>query len=174
MDGKSAIGALDDRAAFVTLTIRRCTVFGIIQVHAVELAENSIFNDCVHVARRQIGCMRYCYVPAGCRTPRRTACQPDLVAEAAHHSVKDPTDRAALISAERIRVAPAFCSRRYGMPDYAQLADDCALETRTGADDESEMGVFHDLYQPQRAANLLARLAEFTPAGADAGIINAT
>jgi hypothetical protein len=33
------------------------------------------------------------------------------------------------------------------------------------------MGVFHDLYQPQRAANLRARLDQFTPAGLEAGII---
>jgi hypothetical protein len=36
------------------------------------------------------------------------------------------------------------------------------------------MGVFHDLFQPQREANLRARLDEFTPAGMDAGIIFAT
>ena len=33
------------------------------------------------------------------------------------------------------------------------------------------MGVFHDLYQPQRLANLNARLEEYTPAGMDAEII---
>ena len=36
------------------------------------------------------------------------------------------------------------------------------------------MGVFHDLFQPQRAANLRARLDEYTPAGMDAGIIFAS
>jgi hypothetical protein len=36
------------------------------------------------------------------------------------------------------------------------------------------MGVFHDLFQPQRAANLRARLDEYMPAGMDAGIIYAT
>jgi hypothetical protein len=36
------------------------------------------------------------------------------------------------------------------------------------------MGAFHDLFQPQREANLLARLEEFTPAGMDVGIIHAT
>jgi len=40
-----------------------------------------------------------------------------------------------------------------------------------GLDDESELGVFHDLFQPQRAANLRARLDEHTPAGMDAGIV---
>jgi hypothetical protein len=33
------------------------------------------------------------------------------------------------------------------------------------------MGVFHDLFQPQREANLRARLAEFTPAGMNVGIV---
>ena len=33
------------------------------------------------------------------------------------------------------------------------------------------MGVFHDLYESQREANLRARLEEFTPAGVDAGLI---
>jgi hypothetical protein len=36
------------------------------------------------------------------------------------------------------------------------------------------MGAFHDLYQPQREANLLERLEEFVPAAMDAGVIFAT
>jgi hypothetical protein len=73
-----------------------------------------------------------------------------------------------------LRVEPEFNSTRYGTPTYCQLADTCAEEITRGADDESEVGAFHDLYQPQRADNLRARLEEFTPAGMDAGIINAT
>ena len=52
-------------------------------------------------------------------------------------------------------------------------SEDAGARTR-GADDEAEMGAFHDLYQPQRIANLRARLDEYTPAGIDAGIRNAT
>ncbi|HEY9420971.1 MAG TPA: hypothetical protein VIW92_06135, partial [Thermoanaerobaculia bacterium] len=69
------------------------------------------------------------------------------------------------------RVRPRFRSVRYGSPVYARLTDGCAEEIRRGADDQSEMGVFHHLYEPQRAANLRARLAEYTPAGADADLI---
>ena len=36
------------------------------------------------------------------------------------------------------------------------------------------MGVFHDLFEPQREANLRARLDEFTPAGAEAAVIFAS
>ena len=73
-----------------------------------------------------------------------------------------------------MRVEPQFNSTRYGTPTYCQLADACADEIRRGADDESEMGVFHDLYQPQRATNLRTRLDEYTPAGMEAGLIYAS
>ena len=174
MPGNSAICGIEDRPAHAAVTILRCTVFGIVDVHSVPLAENSIFNDCVHVARRQIGCMRFCYVPPGCRTPRRTSCQPDLVVAAVKAAVTDPVAQAADILVEQVRVRPVFGSIRYGRPDYAQLSADCAVEIVRGADDESEMGVFHDLFQPLREANLLARLEEFTPAGSDVGIIHVT
>jgi len=71
-------------------------------------------------------------------------------------------------------VRPRFDSVRYGTPVYGRLAESCAEEITRGADDESEMGAFHDVYAPQRAANLRARLDEYTVAGMDAGIIYAT
>jgi hypothetical protein len=36
------------------------------------------------------------------------------------------------------------------------------------------MGALHDLFEPQRAANLRARLDEYIPAGMDAGLIFVT
>jgi hypothetical protein len=149
--------------AWATLTVQRTTVFGIIDVNSIELASNSIFNNCVNVGRRQLGCMRFCYVPAGCRTPRRYHCQPDLVIQAAAG--------ANAIANEKLRVQPQFTSTRYGNPGYAQLGLQCAAEIVRGADDESEMGAFHDLFQPQRTANLIARLNDYTPAGMDVGLI---
>lgn len=68
-------------------------------------------------------------------------------------------------------MVPLFMSRRYGHATYAQLSLECAPEILRGADDESEMGAFHDLFQPQRAANLRVRLDEFIPAGMEAGIL---
>ena len=146
-------------------------MFGTVDVHAVELAENCIFLDCVNVARRQLGCMRFCYVPAGCRTPRRYHCQPDLVTQLVNKTVADTTQRPGLIAAEILRVRPQFTSIRYGAPAYAQLARTCAEEIKQGAGDESELGAFHDLYRPQREANLLQRLEEFVPAGMDVGLL---
>ena len=65
-------------------------------------------------------------------------------------------------------------SLRYGNPNYARLADATCREIAAGASDESAMGVYHDLFEPQRYANLAARLDEFAPAGSDAGILFAT
>lgn len=175
---REAVGAPGRPVAHAVLTIQRCTVFGIVQVHAIELAENSIFNDCLNVARRQLGCMRFCYVPPNCRTPRRYNCQPDLVSKpilddfAQGKITAQERDRRLVIAQQRVQ--PQFTDRRYGRPGYGQLAEMCADEIKRGADDESEMGVFHDLFQPQREANLRARLDEYTPAGTNAAIIIAS
>ena len=172
--GREAIGSPGYPVAHARVTIRRATVWGVVDVHAIELAENSIFMDCLNVARRQIGCMRFCYVPTGCRTPRRYHCQPDMVVETAKQADLDPAQQRAAVAGERQRVRPQFTSDCYGLPAYAQLSLECAEEIRRGASDESEMGAFHNLYQPQREAILAARLNEFTPAGLEAGIIFAS
>lgn len=171
---REALGAPGHPVAHARLTLERSTVFGQVQVHAVELAENSIFEGLLRVARRQIGCMRFCSYLPGSRTPRRFHCQPDLAEQAAVSGVTDPAERAAARERERRRVRPQFDSRRYGVPTYARLALSCAREIRRGADDESEMGVFHHLYEAQREANLRTRLDEYTPAGLDAGLIFAS
>jgi hypothetical protein len=166
-----ALYAPDNRHAHATLCAVRSTVFGAVRAHAVSLAENSIFSGVVRVARTQKGCVRFCYVTPGSRTPRRYNCQPDL-ALAAVKGRGEPAE--AERAREEMRVRPHFNSVRYGTPAYCQLAETCPEEIRRGADDESEMGVYHDLFQPQREANLRARLDEFTPAGVDAGVIFAT
>jgi hypothetical protein len=164
----------------VALTIARSTVFGQVHVHAIDLAENCIFDGLVRTGRRQRGCARFCYVPPGSRTPKRFECQPELAQQAAEAALRrattNPTrqqiDDARAGAAARVR--PFFDSVRYGTPAYCQLALSGPVEIARGADDESEMGVFHDLYQPQRAANLGARLDEYTPAGMEAGVVYAT
>ena len=175
---EEAVGAPGNRYAHAVLTVLRSTVFGVIQTHAIELAENSIFDGLIRVARRQLGCVRFCYVTPGSRTPRRYNCQPDLIEQGVESQFKagdiTAVERVSALARERLRVRPQFNSTLYGTPTYCQLAESCAKEITRGADDESEMGAFHDLFQPQRAANLRARLDQFTPAGMDAGIIYAS
>ena len=160
-DERAALGATNLPLAFATASFARCTIFGRIEAHAIACAENTIFSGVIRVARRQLGCIRYCYVPPGSRTPRRSHCQPDEV-------IRKPGADSEI---EAARVRPHFTSVRYGNPAYAQLSRHCAPEITRGADDESEMGAFHNLYQPQREANLAARLIEFSPAGMNAGIL---
>jgi hypothetical protein len=148
----------EGRLAYARATIARCTVVGEIALHAIELAENSLFTGPVRVARRQLGCVRYCYIPPGSRTPLRYACQPPPQAQ---------EDRSA-------RPALSFDSMRYGESEYLRLNESVADEIRRGADEESELGVYHDLYQPQRLDNLRTRLDEYTPAGMDTGIFYAS
>ncbi|MFI6879958.1 hypothetical protein ACIBL6_41605 [Streptomyces sp. NPDC050400] len=148
---RAALSAPDCRHAHAVLHLHRTTVIGEVHTHAVRIAENSVLTGRLHVARRGIGCLRFSYVPAGSRTPRRYRCRP----EGAH-------------------VRPLFTSERYGTPWYGQLADRCAEEIRRGAEDGAEMGAFHDLYRPQREDSLRARLTEYVPAGTDAGIFFVT
>lgn len=170
---RAAISASNLPFAFARLSIKRSTVLGEVHSHAISAAEDSIFMGFICVARRQIGCMRFCYVTLGSRTPRRYQCQPDGVLAAIDEAapIISAADLSALKHREVERVRPRFTSTRYGHPAYGQLACDCAEEIERGAEDESEMGGFHDLFQPQREANLRARIDEYTPAGMDVGII---
>lgn len=161
-----ALGSPDEAVAYVEASLRRCTVIGEVQVHSIRLAEDSIFTSVVRVLRRQSGCVRFCYVPPGSRTPQRFHCQPDLALAAA------TTDAGR--AQETLRVVPQFRSLRYTTPHYARLDDGCCEEIRSGASDESAMGVYHNLYEPQREANLVWRLEEYVPAETDAGILYAS
>jgi hypothetical protein len=174
---RDALKGPESLLAHALASFVRTTVFGEISTHALELAENSIFMGRMVVARRQHGCVRFCWVEPGSRTPRRYHCQPDLVEAAVRDKATKTTPKPVIdgrIEHERLRVRPRFATTRYGRPAYAQLARSCAGEIVRGADDESELGAFHDLFQPQRLANLRARLDEYTPAGSEAGIILAT
>lgn len=162
---RRALDAPERRAASVQLTVLRSTLIGSVHITDLSRAEDSVFDGQLHVTQRQYGCVRYCYVESGSNTPQRFACQPDA-ALVGH--------RDAEAVAIRARVRPIFNSLRYGTCDYCQLADACAVEISRGAHDGSEMGVFHDLYEPLRLANLQARLDEYVPAGSDVGIFSAT
>ncbi|HEY7403853.1 MAG TPA: hypothetical protein VIB39_10050 [Candidatus Angelobacter sp.] len=169
----TAISSDDEGIAPLIVQVARTTVYGAMRVQAIARAENSIFTGNVFVARRQQGCMRFCYVPPGSRTPARYHCQPDQADGQAEggKQLKKATNATRQREGEHWRVRPIFVSTRYGTPYYARLDAACAAEIRRGADDEAEMGAFHHLYEPQREDNLRTRLDEYTPAQFDAGII---
>ena len=97
--------------------------------------------------------MRFSHVPLGSITPRRHRCVPDKL---------------------NAGVTPHFTSLRYGDPGYCQLRRATDKVIREGADDGGEMGVLHDLFQPQREINLRIRLDEYLRFGLSAGIFYAS
>ncbi|MYN17577.1 hypothetical protein GTP81_12515 [Rugamonas sp. FT107W] len=177
-----AIAGTQGEIALALLTIARSTIIGEMAVHAIARADDSLFLGKVQVARRQAGCIRYCYLPANSRTPRRHRCQPDDAIAAARAKVDADTTltpaqrtaRKAIVSADTaLRVRPHFESLRYGSELYARLHPSTASEIASGAQDGSEMGVYHDLFEPQRLALLNARLAEYVPATFEAATLYA-
>ncbi len=153
-----------------SLSIQNSTIIGRVATVSLELASNTIFlaspraprEPPLYVERRQEGCVRYSYVPPGSRTPRCYQCQPQ-------ESVQ---------GGQAEDMEPIFTSLRYGNPGYCQLLlrspANIRMNIRKGADDQSEMGVFHDLLQPQRAANLHLRLREYLPLTMKPGVVYMT
>ncbi|MCZ6676911.1 MAG: phage tail protein [Candidatus Poribacteria bacterium] len=168
----TALAADDDGNYGPRTTLKRTTVFGQMFVKELPLASDAIFTEPVHAQRRQIGCVRYSFVPNGSRTPRRFRCQPDLELETQQQNNPDFTPQ------EQIEVlkllVPLFTSTQYGDPSYGQLHVNCPQQIRTGAEDDSEMGVFSLLKQTYREANLRPVLEEYLPLGLSAEIFYVT
>ncbi|HTX40681.1 MAG TPA: hypothetical protein VMD25_02545 [Acidobacteriaceae bacterium] len=152
---------LDAMAAGSPLTVVNSTVIGKVHTELMTLASDSIFyaelapldlwTAPVIADQLQQGCVRFCYVPTGSRVPRLFHCYP--------------------VSGQVS--TPGFTSLRFGDPGYCQLTDRSGL-ILNGADDQSEIGVFHDVYAPQRIANLNVMLADYLRFGMEAGVFFAT
>jgi hypothetical protein len=162
------------------LSIMNSTVIGKVHAKRLDLASNTIFSSKVVSEQNQQGCVRFSFVPIESSVPRRYRCQPDLAVEQALREAERqkghlaPDETTAITSATQARVRPVFTTSRYGLPAYCQLASYCPVEIHTGAEDESEMGAFHDLFAPQRERNLRIRLQEYLRFGLEAGIFYST
>jgi hypothetical protein len=159
-----AYAGLDSIGPAGQLTVNNSTVIGKVHASMIALASNTIFfarlapadpwPSPVLADQLQQGCVRFSFVPPGSQVPRCFQCRPG------------PDDPPAL--------APQFTSIRCGDPGYCQLAAASGVEILQGADDQSEMGVFHDLFQPQREANLRNNLPEYLRFGLQAGLFHAS
>ncbi len=135
----------------------------------------------VRALQKQIGCVRFSYIPLGSQVPRRYRCQPDLAIQKAITS-REQTGQVALTDQERQHIRrriegqyrPSFSSRRYGHSAYGQLRASTPEGIRAGSDDDSEMGAFHHLFQPQREKNLNIRLEEYLRVSLEAGTFFST
>lgn len=187
-----AYAALDGESPGAPLHITDSTVIGKLHTRIMRLASNCIFDaqlapaddwvSPVQAQRKQQGCVRFSYVPRTARLPRRYRCQPEFAINQTILRQDAAAGVAGLSSAQKAdistrlsrKIKPVYSSGRYDEPAYCQLAQSCAIEIRQGADDESEMGAFHDLYQPQRETNLKLRLREYLRFGLEAGIFYET
>jgi hypothetical protein len=159
-----AYAGLDSISAAGQLTVKNSTVIGKVHARLITLASNTIFYarlapmdpwpSPVLADQLQQGCVRFSYVPPGSLVPRCFQCRP---------AADDPPT-----------LAPQFTSLRCGDAGYCQLAAASGAEILQGADDGSEMGVFHDLFQPQREANLRKNLPEYLRFGLQAGLFHAS
>ena len=107
-----------------------------------------LWNAPLWSARRQQGCVRFSYVPAGAILPRQFEC----------------------VEQAPGAPAPMFYSLQYGNPAYAKLLPTTDSSIRQGAADGGEMGAYHSILAPQREADLLTRLAEYIPVGLEYGV----
>jgi len=179
-----AYAALDEVGAGGTLSVINSTIVGTVHTELLKLASNSIFlsrteddSAPVRSERRQTGCVRFSWLPLAARVPRRFRCQPDLeIAEQIEVATNEAGgaistgEREMITDAVVARIIPSFTSLGYGHPGYGQLRISAPEQIRTGADDEAEMGAFHDLFQPQRESNLRTRLDEYLRFGLEAGV----
>lgn len=176
------------------IRVEESTIIGKVWTRVIELASNCIFfarltdpdpwAAAVLSDQKQTGCVRFCWLPGGSQVPRRYRCQPDLEisrqTDAAERAAKAKNQNLTQTQRDAIRdevmawLVPAFTSASFGDPAYCQLSDGCPEQISTGADDQSEMGAFHDLFQPQRETNLRLRLSEYLRFGLEAGVFHAS
>jgi hypothetical protein len=192
--GRAAITGECCWPAHADLSIERSTVLGHVWVQQISSAEDSLFEGLVHTTRRAHGYMRFCYVPLDAaqlkehcdcetsfaatrsrtsRTPPRFKCIPEASQKGRSPRSVDDCDCTPANGSVTTALAPKFVTRDFGRPGYCELAIDCPAAIRRGAQDESELGVYHDNYWPQREAALEAQLQEYTPADVTSAVIMA-
>ena len=140
------------------IAIERSTMMGPVQLPMVVRLDTVLFTDRVVVTDPRAGDVRCCYLPAGSQVPAAEGCLYEGAVPAGSEHCTGQVRR------------PVFTSCRYGRPGYAQLAAQTPALFHTVTGDGGEIGVFHELYQAQRLANLNDVLERYLPLGFNAGI----
>jgi hypothetical protein len=157
-----AYPASDGASAGGPITLQGCTVIG--KVHATlftlisdsivwaGLAAGDTWGAPLVADHRQVGCVRFSYLPARAITPRQFEC----------------------VEQGEGSPLPLFYSLRYGDPAYAKLLPYTDDAIRRGAGDGGEMGAFHFVSAPQRETDLGVRIQKYLPVGLEFGIFYET
>lgn len=188
-ESRIAWAGLNDNDAGGDLYIENSTIIGKVYTSKINMASNSIFLSKLMVGDGwpapvvsevlQEGCMRFSYVPLKSLVPRRYNCQPTLAIQQRIDSLRrrspaSPQEIEGIANEIEAWLKPGFTSLHYGDPGYCQLHATCPVEISRGADDEEEMGVFHNLLQQQRQTNLKISIEEYLRFALEAGIFYVT
>jgi hypothetical protein len=169
-------GAHDDATIFATNTavrhvirLDRCTVRGRVEADAfgdgardlvqgfgvardaddrLATSDTIFAASAITAARRQIGCIRFSYVPNGSLTPRL------------YRGTQSP--------------APLFSSLRYADPDYMLLSRPSNETLQRGAENGGEIGAYNRAAHTVRADNIRRTIDDFLRFGHAAGVFNET
>jgi hypothetical protein len=166
VDGSDLTGVayadLDGASGGGSLTLQGCTVVGKIHSALFALVSDSVlwarlgaadsWSAPILADRKQQGCVRFSYLPAGSVVPRQFEC----------------VEQGTGIS------LPLFYSLRYGDPGYGKLLPSTDDSIRQGAHDGGEMGAFHFVLAPMRENDLRVRLQEYLPVGMEFGVFYQT
>jgi hypothetical protein len=164
-----AYSALGGTGAGGALTLTGCTVVGKLHATLLTLVSNCVVWAALSEAdlyssppgqrpaplwadRKQEGCVRFSFVPAGSVIPRQFQCVTEALGSP----------------------QPVFASLRYGEPGYGKLLASTTDEVRRGAHDGGEMGAFHFVRAPLRETDLRTRMQEYMPVGLEYGIFYET
>jgi hypothetical protein len=140
--------------------LERVTVLGLILCEVLSASE-CLLNDVALVQDQQSGCVRFTCFERGSVLPRRYQCVPS-------------ESQTAACSERWRRLSPVFNSRRFGRPDYAQLAAACPSEILRASEAGAEVGAFAAALNTIRLGNLRTKLQEFMPVGMSALIVAET
>jgi hypothetical protein len=169
--GRLAIGGappqagttLSAQAAAQTLHLERVTVLGSVHCEILS-ASDCLFDDVVLADDQQSGCIRFSRYELGSALPPRYQCIP-TVDQAQACQAGGPQARC---------LAPLFNSRRFGRPDYAQLAPGCPPALLTAGEQGAEVGAFAGRLNAIRVENLDIKLREFLPVSMVAVLVGTT
>lgn len=156
-----AVSGPDAASPGVSLHVEDSTVIGRVWAQAIRLASNTIFwaklgrtdpwKAPVWAQRVQVGCVRFCWLPANSITPRQYEC---LTQDSSTQAV----------------IEPSFITVHFGKPGYCLLSGDVPVAIWKGADNGSQMGVYYQIQETEAVTNIQIRSAEYLPANLQCGL----
>jgi hypothetical protein len=156
-----AYAAQDMDSDGADLHMEECTVVGKVHVRTMELASNTTFlahrkrhdpwKAALWCARQQAGCVRFCFLPTSAIVPQQFHCLP---ADSKQEGLFEPQ----------------FVILRYGHPSYGLLSGDTPMAIWTGADNDSQIGVYYILQETEAVRNVQLRAQEYVPFGLETGV----